>query len=169
METTTQKLSYLLYWTIIFIVSGSMFIYGIMKPIQFQDFANSTSNNLSEGHKLMWSFYSYTKAYPIIIGILEVFGAITILFYRTRLFGCLLLSTILVNIIIQDYLYEILALNAAIFYLILILYIIVFDIEKVKNIISVLFKPGKNRNSLFLIVIALIIAIIIKFFETRIL
>lgn len=159
METTTQKLSYLLYWTIIFIVSGSMFIYGIMKPIQFQDFANSTSNNLSEGHKLMWSFYGYTKAYPIIIGILEVFGAITILFSRTRLFGCLLLSIILVNIIIQDYLYEIVALNAAIFYLMLILCIIVFDIEKVKNIIAVLFKPVKNRNSLFLIVIALIILV----------
>ena len=90
----------------IFIVSGSMLVYGIAKPIQFQNFTPADHSSLSEGHQLMWKFYSYTKAYPIIIGVFEVIGAISMLFNRTRVFRCFLLTIILGNIIVQDYLYD---------------------------------------------------------------
>ncbi|WP_312355861.1 hypothetical protein [Empedobacter sp.] len=73
-----QKLIYILYWSAIFTVSISMFVYGIVKPTQFTNMDNSINNHLSEGHRLMWNFYSFTKGYPIIIGIFEVIGAIVI-------------------------------------------------------------------------------------------
>lgn len=169
METNKEKFLYFLYWTAIFVVSGSMLVYGIAKPIQFQDFSPTANSGLSEGHQLMWTFYSYTKAYPIIIGVFEVIGAVAILFNRTRIFGCLLLTIILSNIIIQDYLYDIMALGSAIFYQVLVLLILLFDFDKLKSLMKELFKSQKRNRNFIMMIAALIVALIIKFFETRIL
>ena len=169
METFRNKLLYFLYWTAIFVVSGSMLVYGIAKSIQFQGFTNPPNSGLSEGNQIMWTFYSYTKAYPIIIGIFQVIGAIAILFNRTRIFGCLLLTVILSNIIIQDYLYEIIALSSAVFYQVLVLFILFFDFEKLKSLVRELFKPHKINRNYILLLIALVAALVVKYFETRVL
>ena len=158
-----SKLLYIIYWAAIFTVSIMMFIYGIMKPSQFMNMDHSIKNiHLSEGHRLMWCFYSYTKTYPIIIGVFEILGAITLLFRRTRISACILLSTILFNIILQDYFYEITALNVSIYLQLLILVILLIDYKRVKEIIKKLFEnhPAEKPNSI-LIGIGFIIAIII--------
>ncbi len=167
MTTTKEKLLYLIYWIIIFTVSGSMIIYGIGKPLQFENLTNSTNVDLSEGHKIMWTFYSYTKAYPLIIGFFEIVGGALLLFNRTRIFACLLLTTMLINIIIQDYFYQISALSSAIFYQILILIILLFDHDKVKNVVLELFKNQKKNRDLILLIIALILSFGVKYLETR--
>lgn len=169
MKTRKDQLFYLIYWTAIFVVSGSMLVYGIAKPIQFQNFSGAANSDLSEGHQMMWTFYSYTKAYPIIIGVFEVAGAIAILFNRTRIFGCILLTIILSNIIIQDYLYEVFALGTAVFYQLLVFVILLFDFDKVKDLMRELFKVQKRYRNLTVILFALIIALIVKFFECRVL
>lgn len=151
-------------------VSISMFVYGIVKPTQFTNMDNSINNHLSEGHRLMWNFYSFTKGYPIIIGFFEVIGAITLLFRRTRIFACLLLTTILFNIILQDYFYEIVALNSSIFYQALIFVILIIDKEKVIEIFSKLFElKTKLKPNWILIIISFILAIGFKFIETKVL
>ena len=165
-----NKVLYIIYWTVIFIVSTSMFVYGIVKPFQFMEINNSVNNHLSEGHKLMWNFYSYTKTYPIIIGVFEIIGAIGLLFNRTRIFACLLLTTILVNIILQDYFYEISALNSSIFYQILIFIILLIDRKKVVEIFSKLFEvKTKIKPNWLLIVLSLLLAVGFKLIETKIL
>lgn len=164
-----EKIQYTIKWTIIFIVSISMIVYGVTKPIQFSDFSNSTNVNVSEGHKIMWNFYSYSLTYPLIIGFFEILGGISLLSNRSRIFGCILLTIILSNIIIQDYIYEIVALKSAIFYQILVVIILFFDKEKLKRVIKVLFTTSKFSKNLILIIIALIIALFVKYYETRIL
>ena len=165
-----QKLIYILYWAAIFTVSISMFVYGILKPTQFANTSNAINNHLSEGHRLMWNFYSYTKTYPIIIGVFEVIGAITLLFRRTRIFACLLLTTILVNIILQDYFYEIVALNSSILYQTLIFVILIIDRDRVIQIFSKLFElKTKLKQNWILIIISFILAIGFKFIETKVL
>ena len=164
-----EKIQYTIKWIIIFIVSISMIVYGVAKPIQFSDFSNSTNVNVSEGHKIMWSFYSYSLTYPLIIGFFEILGGISLLSNRSRIFGCILLTIILSNIIIQDYIYEIVALKSAIFYQILVVIILFFDKEKLKRVIKVLFTTSKFSKNLILIIIALIIALFVKYYETRIL
>lgn len=164
-----EKIQFTIKWIIIFIVSISMIVYGVTKPIQFSDFSNSTNVNVSEGHKIMWSFYSYSLTYPLIIGFFEILGGISLLSNRSRIFGCILLTIILSNIIIQDYIYEIVALKSAIFYQILVLIILFFDKEKLKRVIKVLFTNSKFSKNLILIIIALIIALFVKYYETRIL
>ena len=164
-----EKIQYTIKWIIIFIVSISMIVNGVTKPIQFSDFSNSTNVNVSEGHKIMWSFYSYSLTYPLIIGFFEILGGISLLSNRSRIFGCILLTIILSNIIIQDYIYEIVALKSAIFYQILVVIILFFDKEKLKRVIKVLFTTSKFSKNLILIIIALIIALFVKYYETRIL
>ncbi|MCD0457482.1 hypothetical protein LPB85_18750 [Chryseobacterium sp. LC2016-27] len=115
----------------------------------------------------MWTFYSYTKAYPLIIGFFEIVGGVLLLFNRTRIFACLLLTTMLINIIIQDYFYQISALSSAIFYQILILIILLFDHDKVKNVVLELFKNQKKNRDLILLIIALILSFGVKYLETR--
>ena len=166
MITSKDRLRFLLYWTAIFIVSGSMLVYGIAKPIQFQNLTPADHSSLSEGHQLMWKFYSYTKAYPIIIGVFEVIGAVSMLFNRARVFGCFLLTIILGNIIVQDYLYDISALNSAIFSQFLVLVILIFDFEKVKIIMRNLFTLEIRKINKLLLRLALLMALFIKFFET---
>lgn len=163
-----EKVEYIIKWIVIFIVSSSMIIYGIAKPIQFSDYTNSTNLNVSEGHKTMWTFYSYSLTYPIIIGVFEILGGISILFNKSRIFGCVLLTIILSNIIIQDFIYEIVALKSAIFYQILVLIIFLFDIEKLKRIFSLLFSSTRHSKNTILLIVAFVIAFLIKYFETKI-
>lgn len=86
----------------------------------------------------------------------EGIGAVSILFNRTRIFGFLLLSVILGNIIIQDYLYEISALPATIYYHILVLLILTYDFEKLKKVIIGLFTiQTKDRNVILLMLLLL--------------
>lgn len=168
MNSYQEKIKYIFYWIIIFVVAGSMIVYGISKPVQFQSFKDATNLNVSEGHKLMWTFYSYSLIYPIIIGVFEVIGGILLLLNRTRVLGCILLTVILSNIILQDYVYEITALNSAIYYQILVLIILIFDFKKVKKIIDEVLKSEKTNRNMVLMIFALVIAILFKYFETKI-
>ncbi len=145
-----------------------MIVYGLAKPFQFHGFDKSVNSDLSEGHKLMWTFYSYSLAYPIIIGVLEVLGGISLLFNRTRVFGCILLTIILSNIIIQDYIYSIMALQSAIYYQVLVFIILIFDYDKVKTLIQELFKTKERKRNLLLVLVAFVISILFKYIETRI-
>lgn len=165
--TKNKNIKDLLYWFAIFTVSGSMLVYGLSKPFQFESVEKIGNINKLSGQEIMWFFYGYSKSYPIIIGIFEIIGAISLLFNKTRILGCLILTIILINIIIQDYIYNVVALSSAIYYQILIILILLFDNMRLKNIIKVLFSTyDKSKKSIF-IIIALIIALILKFFETK--
>ncbi|MPS74373.1 MAG: hypothetical protein E2590_14655 [Chryseobacterium sp.] len=168
MKISIETITYLFYWTIIFVVAGSMIVYGLGKPVQFQGFEKSADSNLSEGHQLMWSFYSYSLAYPIIIGILEILGGICLLLNRTRIFGCILLTIILSNIIIQDYIYDIKALNSAIYYQVLVFVILFFEYDKVRRIVQELFKTSETKRNFLLVLVAFVISILFKYIEAKI-
>lgn len=167
MSITKAKIVNLIYWIIILSVSTSMLVYGLGKPLQFSGYKSADLNHMS-GHDVMWTFYGYSMALPIIIGVFEVAGAVLILFNRTRILGCFLLSTLLINIILQDYIYEISALGTAVYYQFLILIILWFDSARLKKIINELFKSDKKKISWIILAIALVFVFLLKFLETKI-
>ncbi len=132
--------------SISWIVVLAMFIYGGGKLIQF-DGAIEIDKTVSEltGMELMWAFYSYSKSFAITLGILEIIGGILILIKKTRTIGCLLTSTILINVIFQDIYFEVHlgALKAAILYQILILIILWLNKEKLIRGIKILLESNK--------------------------
>lgn len=106
------------------IVVMAMVVYGGGKIVQFtgMPYLDETVSELS-GMQLMWAFYGYSQPFVIIIGLLEITGGVLIFFKRTRIIGCLFTTTILTNIILQDYFYGVHlgALKAAILYQLLIM------------------------------------------------
>lgn len=146
-----------------------MATYGAAKYIQFDTIKNY-NGKVSEmsGHQIMWAFYGYTVAYPLIIGFFEILGAVCLLFYRTRIFGGILLSILLFNIILQDYFYEILALGSAIFFQLSIFIILYINRQRVfalvKNMFSGIQTGVKYSNKdkiLMLINIAVMVVLLV--------
>ena len=117
---TKKEFFNLLEWSCVLYVAGIMVIFGLGKYWQFDGF----DNDQFAGMKIMWNFYSYSKPYVIILGIFEVVGAILLLIPKTRIVGCLLISSILINVILQDYFYEIPALFSAITLQVLVFFIL---------------------------------------------
>lgn len=112
-----------------------IFIYGISKPFQFQG-AKSIEVLIDSATKpeMMWAFFGTTKEYPIIIGILELLGAILFVWPKSKLIGAFILIPILFNIVLLNYLYEID--KGALFNAILYLLICLFVVIRHRNIIK---------------------------------
>ena len=154
----------------------AMFIYGGAKIVQF-DGAFETNKRVSEmtGMQLMWAFYGYSKPFAIILGVFEITGGVLMLIKRTRILGCLLVSTILVNVILQDIFYEVNvgALRASIIYQFLIIAILWFNRKKLIQSIKLLTSPNTfnpSRKTFFikmaLTIILFVVLRIVEFYLT---
>ncbi len=152
------------------VVVLAMYVYGFMKPIQF-DFDMQSEVFVSElsGFKLMWFFYSYSTPYVILLGLFEAIGATLILIKRTRVIGCLFTSIILINIVLQDYFYGVPALKAAIFYQIILLFILWLNkkhiTEAFKKLIRKKSKNDQKSKRIVKLVIAFTFFLIIRIIE----
>ena len=147
--------------SISWVVVTAMFIYGLGKIIQF-DGAVEVNKTVSEmtGMELMWAFYGYSKSFAITLGVFELIGGFLILIKKTRIIGCLITSTILVNVIFQDIHFGVHlgALKAAIFYQILILIILWLNKEKLIRGMKVLLESNKFEQPKTKLFIKLLIA-----------
>ena len=147
--------------SISWVVVTAMFIYGLGKIIQF-DGAVEVNKTVSEmtGMELMWAFYGYSKSFAITLGVFELIGGFLILIKKTRIIGCLITSTLLVNVIFQDIYFGVHlgALKAAIFYQILILIILWLNKEKLIRGMKVLLESNKFEQPKTKLFIKLLIA-----------
>ena len=137
----------------VLVVSTAVMAYGIGKMVQFSATVEITKKVAElSGQELMWAFYGYSKSFPIILGILEIAGGIGLLFRRTRFLAIILLSTILVNVILQDIVYGVNkgALIAAIFYQLLLFVILFINREQVVLIFKTLTQCDKQGQTLSL-------------------
>lgn len=155
-----------------YIVVLAMLAYGVGKLVQFNGAAN-TNLKVSEmtGMQLMWAFYGYSKPFVLTLGALEITGGILMFFKRTRLIGCLFVSTILINVILQDIFYgvNVGALRAAILYQILILSILFMNKNTIIGMwILLTFNEQKKeswKNRLLILLISGFLFIIFRIAE----
>lgn len=151
-------------------VGFSMGIYGIAKTTQFDDPAAITTavKDLS-GMRLMWAFYGYSKPYIMIVGGLEILGGLMLMFNRTKLIACLLLTVILGNIILQDIYYGVNqgALWSAIFYQLFILFILIGERERLTKLFQIATaqqpKLPSTIHSILKITIIIALVLLIEF------
>jgi hypothetical protein len=117
----------LLYWFsqwLIMILSCIAFTYGVAKLLPVQMWTPSLIDlykpvgELSP-FDLIWTTFGYGKPYQIFTGFFEMLGAILILFKRTRMAGLLILASVMLNVVILNYTYQIGVLTLA-FYIFLI-------------------------------------------------
>ncbi|MFP3596663.1 hypothetical protein [Chryseobacterium sp. SIMBA_029] len=136
---TRKEFLNILQWSIVIFVSLNMSIYGGAKFTQFGEISVYTRPLFSySGMDIMWAFYSYSKSYAIILGIFEIIGSLLFLIPKTRIVGGFVLSSILINIILQDYFYDVHrgAMANAITYQILIFIVLFMNKEKLIAIIK---------------------------------
>ncbi|MCO4293566.1 hypothetical protein NF867_11890 [Solitalea sp. MAHUQ-68] len=147
-------------WIVVF----AMLIYGGGKLVQF-DGATKIDKMVSEmtGMELMWAFYGYSNSFAITLGVFEIIGGTLILFKKTRIIGCLLASTILVNVIIQDIYFNVNpgALKAALFYQLLILIILWLNRDKLIRSINTLLETPKRDQPKMKLLLKLTIALVL--------
>ncbi|WP_108804504.1 DoxX family protein [Aquimarina sp. Aq107] len=154
--------------TLRYFVAFFIFVYGAAKPLQFKNdngFPDKLVNELT-GMELMWSFFGYTQAIPIIIGILQVTGALLLLSKRTKIIGTLLLLPIMTNIVLFDIFYDVntgATMNAIVFLVILII-LLFFERKKMIKIFKMItLKTPKDDNRIPLFVISAILASLLFF------
>ncbi len=154
------------------VVSFAMLAYGIGKLVQFGD-VDTISTSVSEmtGQELMWAFYGYSKPFQYVLGILEIVGGIGLLFDRSRLISGFLLSTVLVNIILQDIFYgvNVGALLAACIYQLLVLLIFWLNRERLKAIWQLLIQVNSDTKTRkekgWVLGLGLLIAVVLRVVE----
>lgn len=118
---------------------------------------------------LAWVFMGRSFGYMLFIGLAEIFGAVLLLFNKTKLIGTLILIPIMVNVIVFDifFLDEYGALAGATLYLLMLLTILIFNKEKISKLLIELVGPKMISQLSFkekLIKYALVLATIILIF-----
>ncbi len=163
---TKEKFLELLEWAMVIFVAFNMSAYGFGKVVQFGTLSDSQKTVAElKPMELMWAFYGHSKTYAIILGVFEVLGSLLFILPKTRILGGFLLSGILINIILQDYFYEVHigTLICAIFYQFLICIVLFLNRKTIINavrslVVQKLFAFGGNKLiSVFLIFIFLLI------------
>ncbi len=132
-------------------VAISLFVYGIAKTVQFSPTSEVDAPvNTLTGQQLMWAFYGYSVGYAKFLGVVEMLGAVLLLFRRTVLLGCLVVTTVLVNVIAQDIVYDVLegALRAAIIYQVLTVLIVALNWPQVVRIWQAFTTPAPYSSRL---------------------
>ncbi|MCD8403889.1 hypothetical protein [Tenacibaculum finnmarkense] len=146
-------------WTAFFI-----FIYGMSKSTQFESskLVDISIKDATE-FEMMWAFFGTTKEYPIIIGCLQIIGAILLVFRKTKLFGAILLTPIFINIILLDIFYKIHfgALLNAIIYQSVFIFIIIQQRKRIGEVFKILIIENDKKISIGISVAKFVIAVIL--------
>lgn len=150
-------------WSFVIFVALYMITYGAAKFTQFGEISEYSRPLFSyQGMDIMWAFYSYSKTYAVILGLFEILGSLLFLVPKTRIIGGLVLSTILINIILQDYFYDVHrgAMANAITYQIIIIAVFFMNKEKLivmikSSSINLNFQRKKIVLQIFLILVLL--------------
>ena len=148
-------------------------VYGLGKVIGAQFYTESRIPNeiaqipisLVSDFDLAWVFMGRSYGYMLFIGLAEIFGALLLLFNKTKLIGTFILIPILVNVIVFDifFLDEYGALAGATLYLLMLLTILVVNKEKISKLFIELVSTKKVSQISFkekLIKYSIVLAII---------
>ncbi|WP_299439374.1 hypothetical protein [uncultured Aquimarina sp.] len=157
--------------TLRYFVAFFIFVYGAAKPLQFgnkNDFPDKLVSELS-GMELMWSFFGYTQTLPIIIGILQVTGALLLLSQRAKIIGILLLIPIMTNIVLFDVFYQVktgATMNAIIFLAILLI-LLFFERKIIIQTFKIItIKKEKDPKRTLLFIVSTVSAVLLFFIYT---
>jgi len=110
------------------IMGGQFYRKGNLPP----DVAATTIEQAS-AYELAWSFMGYSFLYILFVGLSQIIGAWLLLWNRTKLLGVMILFPIMVNIVVFDIIFLDVrdALVNAIIYLLMLVYILYFNREKI--------------------------------------
>lgn len=145
-KETNTSLCYWVYVIARYRLAFGMIGYGVIKlfPLQFPD-PSLSDLNTAYGDLLPWKIYYLTVGYASagyepVLGLLEILGAVLLLFRKTATFGVGLLLMFLINIVAANFAYQLGDHVYSIFLLLLALIVLAPDALKLFDVL-VLRKP----------------------------
>ena len=121
------------YWLALVI---SLYGFGKLLKTQLQPAVYDFDTPLGEvsGYRLTWFFFGYSYPLVVIIGLLQLAGALLLLYRRTRLLGVMILLPVMVNIVLINLFYAIDegAFVTSIFISLGLLFLLLLDWDKLK-------------------------------------
>ncbi|CEJ71131.1 hypothetical protein BN1195_03474 [Chryseobacterium oranimense G311] len=156
----------ILEWSCCLYVSGIMILFGAGKYSQF----NHSVNEKFKGMKIMWEFYSYSKPFVVTLGIFEILGALLLFIPKTRIIGCLFLTSLLINVILQDYFYEVPAIFGALTLQLIVFFILWLNRTPLINgfraftTVSKRINSGNQIKQIIYIVLGALLIFVIMFY-----
>ena len=165
-----DKLHYWFSQSGIMILSCITFAYGVLKlfPVQmnspsFIDLHRSLGD--LRPFDLLWATFGYGKPYQVFTGFFELSGAVLILFNRTRVAGLLIIISVMLNVIVLNYTYQIGVLITSFYILLLALFLLIpyarqlvhfFFTKQSVTLYQNNYVPDKNLTTRLLKIIATI-------------
>ena len=166
-----DKLHYWFSQFAIMILSCITFAYGVLKlfPVQmnspsFIDLHRAVGD--LRPFDLLWATFGYGKPYQTFTGFFELSGAVLILFNRTRVAGLLIIISVMLNVIILNYTYQIGVLITSFYILLLALFLLApyvrqlfyfFFTRQSVNLSQNKYSPVKNLKTRSLKIIGIIL------------
>lgn len=104
-----------LYWLLVLVryyLAMVLLVYGLSKLFKSQ-FSDPSLLRLIEPYGksspmgLAWTFFGYSTAFNIFMGFFEAIGGVLMLFRRTTLFGACISATVLTNIVLINFCYDV--------------------------------------------------------------
>ncbi len=93
-----------------YVIAFDLALFGFQKMVQMERFIplgviDEPFSSIS-GSWLTWSYFGRSYAMMVTVGILQLLGALLLLFHRTRLAGVLVLTPIMLTIVLIEYFYD---------------------------------------------------------------
>jgi len=109
----------------------------------------ATTIEQASAYDLAWSFMGYSFYYILFVGVSQIIGAWLLLWNRTKMLGVIILFPIMINIIVFDIIFLDVkdALVNATIYLLMLIYILYANKEKVGQAFSVLTHVEIKKQS----------------------
>ncbi len=103
----------------------------------------------AQGFELAWTFMGYSNEYILFIGITQILGSLLLLFNKTKLIGVTILLPVLINIIVFDIIFldKYGALASAVIYFCMLLFILLFNKERVIMVFRTLTNFPSNFSN----------------------
>lgn len=133
-----------------------LFVYGTGKLMGGQFYQGSIPEDVAiltlaeaGGFDLAWTFFGYSYGYILFIGGTQILGALLLLFHRTKIFGAAILVTVLMNIIVVDFFFEIStgAMLSAISYFTAICFVLIYNREPIIEALQKVLLEKKRESS----------------------
>ncbi len=133
------RLSYRMRIVIRYYLALVLLMYGFYK-VFYEQFPAPSLHRLvqpfgtSSPMGLAWTFVGYSKAYNLYLGGSEVLAGCFLLFKRTTLFGSLIAMTIMINVAVMNFCYDIPVKLFSMNIILMAFYLAAYDIERIVNV-----------------------------------
>ncbi len=172
-RTNYNKLNYWFSRCLVIALSCILFTYGVVKVLPVQMASPSfiglqvPVGDLSP-FNLLWTTFGYGKPYQVFTGVFELSAAILVLFKRTRMAGLLIAISVMLNVVVINYTYQVGVLILSVYILLIALFLLAPYAGRLCRFFFTLqpviipekdYVPAKNtRTRLFAIISTLLLA-----------